>query len=521
MKFHDLITIIFFFLLIGQSGKLFAQAQESDDKVTLERAEFLEKVPNQPNVKKLIRRVIVRHKASIFYCDSAYLHEEKQAVDAFGNTRLNGEDGTTLTADSMYYDGNTQTARAIGKVVLNDVKMTLKTKQLDYDMANGLAHYYAGGKIEDNEKTLTSDNGTYDTNSKVFYFRRNVELISKQNQQKINTEDMTYNTISKMVYFKGRTRVESKDGIVYTTEGDFNTETQVSHFRGRTKLEDEKYFLEGDSLYFDNQYKIGFAQGNVLMKAKADSILVEGDWGWFRGKDGESKIYGNVVARNIAEGDTLYLKCDTLYSIDNKEKNIRRFSAYPNTKIFKTEFQGICDSLVFNRADSTISLFQDPVLWNKGNQMTADTLKIQLENNRIRQLFLRTNSYLISEDTLKNYNQLKGKNMVAFFTKNELRYMEVRGNSQNIFFAMDEKSKQLIGMNRIECSDVNIRFKENNKLHRISYLNKPEATFVPPHEIEEPQKKFKNFRWRVEEAPQRKDMTRQLILAKELNSVNK
>jgi lipopolysaccharide export system protein LptA len=497
------------FMLI-QSPLVFAQGD--DEKVTLERAEYLDKDPKNPTIRKLVRQVIVKHKGTIFYCDSAHLHEEKNAVDAFGNTRMVGEDGTVLTADSMYYDGDTQTARAIGKVFLNDNKMRLQTKQLDYDLANGLAHYYAGGKLEDSEKTLTSETGTYDTNAKIFYFKNKVELISKQNQQKINTDNLTYNSISKIVYFKGKTKIESKDGIVYTNEGDFNTQTQVSNFRGRTKLEDEDYYLEGDSLYFDNTLKIGYALGNVFMQSKKDSLIAESDFAWYRGKEGESKLYGNVIARSFSEKDTLFLKADTLYTLNEKEGQQRKFfSAYPKAKFLRTELQGIADSLVYNRADSTISFFTDPVLWNKDSQMSADSIKIQLANNKPKNLVMRRNAYLISQDSLKNYNQLKGKFITAFFHDNDIKYMHVRGNSENIYFALDEKSNQLIGMNRIECTDMNIVFKPDNKIHRISYINKAEAQFVPPHEIEEPQKKFKNFRWRIDEKPQRNEMRRVMV----------
>lgn len=487
-----------------------AQGQiKEEDKVTLERADILEKTPDKPNVKKLIRRVVIRHKGTVLYCDSAYQYESKNSVVTFGNVQLQGEDGTRLSADSMSYDGNTQVARAIGKrVVLIDEKMQLTTKALDYDMASGVAYYYNGGEIVDSEKTLTSATGSYDTNSKIFYFKKDVELISKKDGQKINTDDLTYNTISKLAFFQGPTKIKAKDGDIYTEKGTYNTETQVSNFTGRTNVQDDNYYLAGDTVYFENSQKIGYAQGNVEMRSKKDSIIVFGDFGWFRGKEGESKIYGDCLMLNISNNDTLFVKADTMYSISTQDKTKRLLLAYPNTKIYRKDLQGKCDSLAYNRNDSTIRFFEDPVLWNEGSQMLADSIWIQMANNKIDRMHLRNKAFLIQQDSLKRFNQLKGKNMEAFFRRNQIQKMEIRGNSQNIYFVV-EKDTLLTGMNRVDCSDMNVRFLENNKLSRITYINQAEASFIPPHELVEPQTKLKDFKWRIAEKPKRKDMVRQ------------
>ena len=49
-------------------------------------------------------------------------------------------------------------------------------------------------------------------------------------------------------------------------------------------------------------------------------MIINGDIGWVKRGDGEAKVYGNALMRNITDGDTLYMKADTMYSIDQKEK---------------------------------------------------------------------------------------------------------------------------------------------------------------------------------------------------------
>jgi lipopolysaccharide assembly outer membrane protein LptD (OstA) len=484
--------------------------QSAEDKVTLERAESLEKDKSKPNVKKLIQQVVVKHKGSVLYCDSAYLYEDRNAVDTFGHSRLVSDNGTIVTADSMFYDGNSQLARAIGNVVLQDEKTTLYTKSIDYSLATGIGYYTQGGKIIDEEKTLESRVGSYDTNSKIFRFQDHVILNSKQEERKIETNDLTYNTISKLAFFQGPTNITTKDGTIYSENGTYNTETQISNFKGRTRVQDKEYAIEADTLYFDRKNEIGFAQRNVVLLNKKDSLMAFGDKAWFRGKIGESKVYGNALAYQVSNGgkDSLWIKADTLYAINRDTDSTRQFLAYHNVLIFRQDFQARCDSLAYNKKDSTLRFYKNPVLWAKKTQLSADTLWVQMDKNRLKTMFLRVNSFMVSQDTLNNFNQIKGKHITSHFIDNNVRRVEVRNNGESVYFAVD-KDSILVGMNRSECSgDINIVFGEKNQIKRITQINKVEGQFVPPHELSEEQKKLRDFVWFIDDIPLRTDMTR-------------
>jgi hypothetical protein len=50
-----------------------------------------------------------------------------------------------------------------------------------------------------------------------------------------------------------------------------------------------------------------------------------------------------------------------------------------------------------------------------------------------------------------------------------------------------------------------IRF-VGNKVNKISFITKPDALFIPPHEIEEPDKRLKGFLWRIKEKPKEQEV---------------
>lgn len=162
--------------------------------------------------------------------------------------------------------------------------------------------------------------------------------------------------------------------------------------------------------------------------------------------------------------------------------------------------QGLADSLEYRAADSTLFFYKNPVLWSDENQMTADTISMLIEHNTISKIFLTTNSFVISKDTLLNHNQIKGRNMVAEFGGGKLKRVNVNGNGQSLYFAVDEKTHVLTGMNKIICSNITIRFREG-KVHDLSFYVKPEANFIPPHELDADEKELEGFSWKEASRP--------------------
>jgi len=129
-----------------------------------------------------------------------------------------------------------------------------------------------------------------------------------------------------------------------------------------------------------------------------------------------------------------------------------------------------------------------------------------LANNKIDKLILRVNAYMTSEDTLKNFNQIKGRLMVIHFVENKLQKVDVDGNGESLYFAIDEVEVALVGMNKILCSSMLIMFKAN-KADKITFYSQPEAQFIPPQELTGDATKLKGFAWRQEERPQLANVT--------------
>jgi lipopolysaccharide export system protein LptA len=390
----------------------------------------------------------------------------------------------------------------------------LYTDFLDYDRAKGEARYFNGGKLVDSVNTLTSEKGWLASN--LASFKKNVVVINPDYTMKSDT--MQYDSRTKIVYFRDSTVVTDKEGgtAIYKS-GSYNTVIKSSDLN-KGVIETAEYKITGDKYFIDDKKKSYKAKGHVVMRSKEDDLTIFGDDIHYDKKKGISKVFGHAYAAKVDDTkDTLYIAADTLVSIENKNSKKKRLLAYRHVKIYKSDMQGLADSLVYSSSDSTIRFFRDPVLWAEENQMTSDTIRIQLKKKRIDKLFLLGNSFVASQDSLNNFNQIKGRKMIANFSGKSIKNVLVQGNGESLYYALEKvepKSDTVktitatMGMNKVLCGNMRINFVEG-KVNNITFLLKPEASFIPPHELKADVKTLKGFNWRGELRPTRKNVVQQ------------
>jgi lipopolysaccharide export system protein LptA len=474
---------------------------------------------NGVKIRKLLGNVSFKQEDTFLYCDSAYQYLERNEIEAFSNVRIVQNDTVTINGDHGFYNGNARTARMTGNVVMHDPRMTLTTTVLDYDLTRKTAFYTTGGHLTDPQNTLDSQQGFYDTASKVFVFKRDVHLVStdvKGGQTDLRNDTLTFNTISKIAYFDGPTRIKGTQGNLYAEKGVYNTITRVSNFQRNAKIETPGYLLGGDQLVYEESKLYGVATGHVSLISKKDNLLLRGDVGRYWRALGRTKLYGSrPVIRNISGKDTLYLAADTLLSVETRPgRAVQRpiLYAWPKVQIFRGNgLQGRCDSLTYDRQDSIIYLNRDPVLWHVHNQMTSDSMEIRSKRGQIDQVRLFARAFVIGEDTLHDFNQVKGRKILAYFKQSRLNRIDVLGNAESLYYALDGDTA-VSGINKMLSATMRLSFVES-QLRTISVLTNPDATFVPLHEVKEEDTRLKGYRWRPTERP-----TRRLVFGKHFAS---
>jgi lipopolysaccharide export system protein LptA len=464
--------------------------------------------------RRLIGDVIFRHQQAMLYCDSAWMHPATGNVDAFGHVRIVQGDTLTLTGRRLFYSDSLQRAQIYEDVVLKDRNMTLTTDRLDYYMETGIASYTTGAKIIDGENTLTSRAGSYYSLSHDLYFRHDVVLVNPRYELKGDT--LRYNTNNSTAYFLGPTRILSDSNSIYCEGGWYQTLSQVSEFFSHAVLRSSGQELTGDTIHYNRLTAAGRATGHVAIRDSANKVTITGDYGEYYQATDSSFTTGHTLMMQDVDGDTLFLHADTLMAVgargDSSAANASRHTlfAYHGVRIYKSDLQGRCDSLVYDYRDSSIYLYTRPVLWSGYNQLTADSVRLQMANSRMDRIFLVNSAFLVSRaDTLEQgavdslrFNQIRGKNMTGFFEENKLKRIDVEGNGQTIYYAKNKKDR-MVGVNRADCSDLVIRI-AGNQVQRVTLLNKPDATLYPIGELLVGELRLKGFNWQPELRPESK-----------------
>lgn len=470
-------------------------------KVKLKKADRLVGgIDNQGNrFDRFVGNVVFEQNETTIYCDSAILYKKENIVKAFGHVRITEGDSVTITSKKLVYSGDTKKAQLRENVVFKKLKsVTLYTDFLDYDRNLQQAKYFNGGKLIDSTNVLTSQKGYYQVNTNMASFKKKV--VGKNPDYTLVSDTLQYHTKTNIVYFRDHTELTDVDGNVFVyEEGEYNTNIRKSDL-AKGEVETESYILTGNKLLLDDIKKMYRAVGEVEMISKEQDVIITGDNSFYQRNKGIAKVFGNALMKKIMDQDTLYLTADTLVAIESKDPAKKRLLAYKNVQIYKSDLQGIADSLAYVSVDSILYFYNDPVLWTEGNQMSADSINVVLVNNTINRLNMSQNSFVVSTDSIKNYNQIKGRDMVAFFNSGKIKKVNVFGNGESLFFALDDEETTLIGMNKIFCSSMTINFKLN-KADNVSFYVNPDASFIPPHELKTPDTRLKGFSWRIEERP--------------------
>jgi hypothetical protein len=450
-------------------------------------------------------KVTFKQGDAILKCKEAIHFPDSNFVVAFGAIEILRGDSIRLYGDTLLYYGNSRFAEMRHRVIFTDKHVLLTTSYIYYDLNKNLASYQFGGTVKDGPNTLKSRKGYYHTLSKMISFKGNVEMDNPTSDYHIRTDTLAYHTVDKIAFIRAKTAVKGRDGDLEVQNGEYYTQESRSFFRNGARMDTDEYTLSADSLDYDEVGETGLAKGHVRLFSKKDSITVYGNQGFYDGPSGFSSVTGQAIVQQPFGQDTLFMLADTLISVSDSANSLNYLIAYPHVRIFSKELEGICDSLFYQPSDSTISFYKDPVLWSKNSQMLADTMVAQLKNGAMDKLYLRQKAFIISKDTIGQFDQMKGRNMIAHFQDSKIRQVDVTGNGESLYFALEQDSI-LIGMNQVICSSMILRFTPESALKNITFIKNPEAKFIPPHEITPDLTKLSGFIWKEDERPKRAEL---------------
>jgi lipopolysaccharide export system protein LptA len=450
----------------------------------------------------------------------------------------------TIESANGIFDGNTGIFTFINDVAMKNDSIILACDTMLYDTRNDITTFIGNTKTWSSGNIMLSDYGIYKPNENEMSFSSDVYIQSETQEvwadsvwfnsqtknadlfRNIQMTDTSQNTI----VFGDKARISDNYQTVFVTEKPaalyYTVPKEANQLSDTTYLTADTIcsLMENIKIVIDTiMEKDTTVQKNIvpdsLNIASATDTAVH-----------DSAVQ-NIVVTDTAEHENIdrnkmQLDIRKSFGIDIKKKElpteqdsikqilvtrdtaVRSIFAYHSVKIYKSDFQALCDSLVYHSLDSTTYMHHLPVLWNDSTQITSGVATFYNKNGQIDYAEFSPPAMVIMREDSAHFSQLKGKSMKAFFNNNQMDKIHVLGNGQSIYYIREKPEQPISAVEVSECANIIIKMMQidgKSKINRVTYLMKPASNTYPLDKIPEDSKQLKGFALHDDIRPKSKD----------------
>lgn len=447
-----------------------------------------------PDIQVLVGSVKLLHNHMYMYCDSALIYTKTNSVSAFNNVRMEQGDTLFIYGDYLHYDGINQLAQLRGNVRMVDRKTTLLTDSLNYDRIYNKAYYFEGGTVMDVDNVLTSDWGEYNLSNKLAVFNHEVKLVNPRFV--LSSDTLRYSTKTKIASIVGPSTIVSDKNNIYSENGIYNTTKDQTWLFNRSVLTNGGKKLVGDSVFYDKKKGYSEAFHNVIMTDTINKNRLTGDYCYYNDKTGYAYATRKALAMDYSQKDTMFVHADTLkmntYNMKT-DSMYRIMRAFHKVRMYRSDVQGVCDSLAYVSRDSCLTMYKDPIIWNEKQQLLGEVIKAYFNDSTITWAHIINQALTVEQNDTTHYNQVTGKEIKAYFKNKTLDKVNVIGNVEVVYYPLDKDSTMMF-MNTSETSLLKLYMKEK-KMNKMVMSPQSTGVLYPMDQLPVEKMKLSNFGW--------------------------
>lgn len=198
--------------------------------------------------------------------------------------------------------------------------------------------------------------------------------------------------------------------------------------------------------------------------------------------------------------DSLSSVKDTVPAVKLDSTKIGFMTATKNVRLFRSDAQIVCDSLLYSDLDSIARLYVEPVVWQeKVRQYSADSIYVVVRDGTMDRASLMSDAFICIEEDKTHYDQIKSAEMMAFFENGTgLRRFDALGGAQALFFVKENDA--LATVNKTDSKMLSAIFKDGD-IQRVYYFETAKSDGYPVVQMKEEEKTLKGFKWQPERRP--------------------
>ena len=484
-----------------------------------------------------------------------YNTKDSTAIFQYGGA-LKNEDGNVIESRRGIYDSKIKLFTFEDNVELYMDSIPIKTEVLRYFTDIDRAVFGGRTYVWQNDGFVKADGGWYSRRDSTLYFNDDVYMNDPDYEcwadevyyhQLTQDVEMYHNvsildTADKSVFFahkaeyvrdSTRAKLTNDPAIVYFGENE-NHEVDTLFVRADTL---EVYSMLRDSIpkaeisaaeqrkkdmLFDSLEETRIKQAEARQKewlekmrqagklppegVGQDSTATNDGAQDSVAADAALKGLGPAGAVPPAAADTLLAALDSTSAVSDSlavapadTVKIKFVKGYHNFKMFRSDIQAACDSVIFCELDSIARLFGRPVLWNAvKNQLTSETMQLLMRDGNVDRGSMITDAWVTSQEDSTHFNQIKSTEMVGFFKDNQIYRYDALGGVNAIFYMTE--NEHLTTINVKEAKSLTAVIKDGNA-RKMLYMETIKSDAYPIGELAPDKQRLKGFEWRGEERP--------------------
>ena len=605
--------------LLGTAAVSVRAQERKDSLVTLVSAKSAQLIERGgESFRKVTGPARFLHNNTYLLCDSALWNVTTNIIDAVGHVQII-QDRTRLSSGSLQYVVDDDLAKFRGGLVqLEDKdKNTLRTRYLDYNTKDSVAIFQNGASMRDKDgQVIESLYGSYDSKARLFVFNDQVNMY--MDTTFIKTSRLEYRSDINTAYFGYGTDMWQDDNMLSANDGWYDRDKELFFFRRNVHLLTKDQETWSDTLYYhrklndvemrgavelmdttrnvfglagrveytDSLSRVKMTVTPAIMSIDEDEKTARRDTVWFgadtivyRGikrhlvdslwkveaqkrlgdlsgdpvteyrrkaaeaaakaaeeadknnpnaragrdlgpggldrnaptkpaggppsKPGEVKKPDNPATPPVdTTGANPALPPDSLAVVPPAVDTTRLSFVWATSrvKLFRSDMQMSCDSLVYSDLDSLVRLYRDPLVFSDGNrQYAADSIYLVIKDRKADRARLMSNAFITTKEDTLCYDQIKSAEMMAYFdTTRTLRRFDALGGATALFFLTENDA--LATVNKVESKMLYALFDQGN-LDKIYYFDNAKNDAYPVVQLPKDERYMKGFRWEPQRQP--------------------
>ncbi len=416
-----------------------------------------------------------------------------------------------LTSFWGQYEPNLNMATFRDSVILTNPNFTLYSDRLKYNTNEKLALISTPTKIVSDSGIIYTSNGWYNTDTE--------ESLLLDQSTVVNKEGNRYLRGDSIFYYKAQGYGEVFGNMLLhdTTKhvilrGHYGYYDEINDYALATDSAFAIEYSQGDSLYIHaDTLKLitiidstNLKMNNLPQMTDTLALREEGDT--------LSSVLPPVITDSLVItmpdiGVPIGMRTDSVVpdSImrtdrslrqvqDTVPKSYRRIKAYYGVRFYRSDMQGVCDSLQFDSRDSVLHMYKDPILWNTNRQLSGDTIDIYMNDSTIDRMHIKQYSFSIEEKDSIHFNQLKSRSMKIYFENKKVNRVLAEGNVETVTYPEEKDGTLSMILNWLESSYLEI-FMNDGAFHKLVAWPKPVGKTTPFHLLKTEQLRLKDFYW--------------------------